>query len=108
MPQNNKSVQKSVLNSRSRQVDFEMSGCQTIQIQSAQFGGIAGAGATLTNSKMTVEGCGSTSLQGDVAFANVMETMGAKVDWKDNSISIRGRPPVCSRILASHPVLPIP
>jgi len=48
------------------------------------------AGATLTNSKMTVEGCGSSSVQGDVAFADVMEQMGARVDWKPNSITIKG------------------
>jgi 3-phosphoshikimate 1-carboxyvinyltransferase len=34
------------------------------------------AGATITGGTVTVEGCGSDSLQGDVRFAEVMELMG--------------------------------
>merc|ERR1712071_370273 len=34
------------------------------------------AGATITGGTITVRGCGSESVQGDVAFANVMEQMG--------------------------------
>ena len=48
------------------------------------------AGATITGGKMTVEGCGSDSLQGDVRFAEVMEQMGAKVKWEPNRIIITG------------------
>lgn len=50
------------------------------------------AGATITGGTMTVEGCGSESLQGDVRFAQVMELMGAKVEWSPYSIKITGPP----------------
>lgn len=43
---------------------------------------------------MTVEGCGSESLQGDVRFAEVMGLMGAKVEWSPYSITITGRQPM--------------
>lgn len=39
---------------------------------------------------MTVEGCGSDSLQGDVRFAEVMGLMGAQVQWQPFSITITG------------------
>ena len=48
------------------------------------------AGATITGGTVTVEGCGSDSLQGDVRFAEVMELMGAKVEWQPYSIKITG------------------
>ena len=48
------------------------------------------AGATLTGGKLTVEGCGSDSLQGDVRFAEVMGLMGAQVEWAPYSITITG------------------
>ena len=48
------------------------------------------AGATITGGTVTVEGCGSESLQGDVRFASVMEQMGAKVEWHPNKITITG------------------
>ena len=47
---------------------------------------------------MTVEGCGSESLQGDVRFAEVMGLMGAQVQWQPYSITITG---------ACHPAAPI-
>jgi 3-phosphoshikimate 1-carboxyvinyltransferase len=50
------------------------------------------AGATITGGTVTVEGCGSESLQGDVRFAKVMELMGAKVEWSSYSIKITGPP----------------
>ncbi len=50
------------------------------------------AGATITGATVTVEGCGSDSLQGDVRFAEVMELMGAKVEWSPYSITITGPP----------------
>lgn len=50
------------------------------------------AGATITGGTMTVEGCGSDSLQGDVRFAEVMELMGATVTWQPYSITITGPP----------------
>ena len=48
------------------------------------------AGATITGGTMTVEGCGSESLQGDVRFAEVMGLMGAEVQWAPYSITITG------------------
>lgn len=50
------------------------------------------AGATITGGKITVEGCGSESLQGDVRFAEVMGLMGATVEWSPYSITIQGPP----------------
>lgn len=50
------------------------------------------AGATITGGTVTVEGCGSDSLQGDVRFAEVMGLMGAKVEWEPYSITITGPP----------------
>ena len=48
------------------------------------------AGATITGGTITVEGCGSDSLQGDKRFAEVMGLMGAKVEWAPYSITITG------------------
>lgn len=48
------------------------------------------AGATITGGTMTVEGCGSDSLQGDVRFAEVMGLMGARVEWQPYAITITG------------------
>ncbi|KAI8003861.1 hypothetical protein LOK49_LG08G01909 [Camellia lanceoleosa] len=42
-------------------------------------------GAAVTGGTITVEGCGTSSLQGDVKFAKVLEKMGAKVNWTENS-----------------------
>ena len=39
---------------------------------------------------MTVEGCGSESLQGDVRFAEIMQEMGATVKWQPHEIVIEG------------------
>ena len=47
-------------------------------------------GATITGGTVTVEGCGSDSLQGDVRFAEVMGLMGADVEWSPYSIRITG------------------
>ncbi|KAG2295942.1 hypothetical protein Bca52824_042611 [Brassica carinata] len=43
------------------------------------------AGAAITGETVTVEGCGTTSLQGDVKFAEVLEKMGCKVSWTENN-----------------------
>ncbi|CAE8581165.1 unnamed protein product [Polarella glacialis] len=45
-------------------------------------------GAAITGGPVTVEGCGSTSVQGDIKFANVLEQMGCTVEWKPNSITV--------------------
>lgn len=50
------------------------------------------AGAAITGGTVTVRGCGSESVQGDVAFANVMEQMGAKVAWAPESITVTRDP----------------
>eukprot|EP00978_Attheya_sp_CCMP212_P041446 scaffold237949_cov54-Attheya_sp.AAC.1 len=50
------------------------------------------AGAAITGGTVTVRGCGSESVQGDVAFANVMEQMGATVTWAPDSITVTRDP----------------
>nr|QEG99499.1 5-enolpyruvylshikimate 3-phosphate synthase [Sorghum halepense] len=50
------------------------------------------AGAAITGGTVTVEGCGTTSLQGDVKFAEVLEMMGAKVTWTETSVTVTGPP----------------
>lgn len=52
------------------------------------------AGAAITGGTVTVRGCGSESVQGDVAFANVMEQMGATVTWAPESITVTRDPSV--------------
>lgn len=47
----------------------------------------------MTGGTITVEGCGSDSLQGDVRFAEVMGLMGAKVEWAPYAITITGEAP---------------
>ncbi|XP_055810912.1 3-phosphoshikimate 1-carboxyvinyltransferase 2 [Solanum dulcamara] len=50
------------------------------------------AGAAVTGGNITVEGCGTNSLQGDVKFAKVLEKMGAEVMWTENSVTVKGPP----------------
>ncbi|XP_058734631.1 3-phosphoshikimate 1-carboxyvinyltransferase 2 [Vicia villosa] len=50
------------------------------------------AGAAVTGGTITVIGCGTSSLQGDVKFAEVLEKMGAKVTWTENSVTVTGPP----------------
>ncbi|KAJ6344346.1 hypothetical protein OIU76_005965 [Salix suchowensis] len=50
------------------------------------------AGAAITGGTVTVQGCGTDSLQGDVKFAEVLEKMGAKVTWTKNSVTVTGPP----------------
>uniref|UniRef100_A0A0C9S9Q3 3-phosphoshikimate 1-carboxyvinyltransferase n=1 Tax=Wollemia nobilis TaxID=56998 RepID=A0A0C9S9Q3_9CONI len=50
------------------------------------------AGAAITGGTITVEGCGTSSLQGDVKFAEVLGKMGAKVTWAENSVTVTGPP----------------
>jgi len=52
------------------------------------------AGAAITGGTVTVRGCGSESVQGDVAFADVMEKMGATVTWGPESITVTRDPSV--------------
>lgn len=55
------------------------------------------AGAAVTGGTVTVEGCGTSSLQGDVKFAEVLEKMGAKVTWTETSVTVTGPPRNSSR-----------
>ncbi|KAG9156903.1 hypothetical protein Leryth_015501 [Lithospermum erythrorhizon] len=48
------------------------------------------AGAAVTGGTITVEGCGTSSLQGDVQFAEVLEKMGAEVTWTETSVTVKG------------------
>ncbi|WOL14102.1 5-enolpyruvylshikimate-3-phosphate synthase [Canna indica] len=50
------------------------------------------AGAAVTGGTVTVKGCGTSSLQGDVKFAEVLKKMGAKVTWTENSVTVTGPP----------------
>lgn len=52
------------------------------------------AGAAITGGTVTVRGCGSDSVQGDVAFADVLERMGASVVWGPDSITVTRDPAV--------------
>ena len=52
------------------------------------------AGAAITGGTVTVVGCGSSSVQGDVAFANVLEQMGATITWDKDSITATRDPNV--------------
>ena len=46
------------------------------------------AGAAITGGPVTVKGCGTESLQGDSRFAEVLEKMGANVEWGEREISV--------------------
>ncbi len=52
------------------------------------------AGAAITGGTVKVTGCGSESVQGDVAFANCLEEMGAKVTWGPDDITVTRDPTV--------------
>lgn len=46
------------------------------------------AGAAIMGGPVTVVGCGSNSIQGDVRFAQVLEKMGARVHHGENNITV--------------------
>ena len=48
------------------------------------------AGAACTGGTVTVNGCGTDSIQGDVNFARVLEQMGATVSWTPTSVTVTG------------------
>jgi 3-phosphoshikimate 1-carboxyvinyltransferase len=50
------------------------------------------AAAAIKGGTITVTGVGSDSVQGDKHFADVLEAMGAKVEWKPNSITVSAGP----------------
>ncbi|GAA2646149.1 3-phosphoshikimate 1-carboxyvinyltransferase [Dactylosporangium fulvum] len=48
------------------------------------------AAAAIGNGRVTVEGLGSRSLQGDVRFADLLEQMGARVERTEDRITVTG------------------
>jgi 3-phosphoshikimate 1-carboxyvinyltransferase len=50
------------------------------------------AAAAITSGEVTIEGIGTSSAQGDVAFVDLLERMGAKVRRTMDSITVTGRP----------------
>lgn len=50
------------------------------------------AGAAITGGRVTVHGCGSESLQGDIRFAQILEKMGAQVEISPHSITVTRAP----------------
>lgn len=50
------------------------------------------AAAAITGGEVTVEGLSGSSLQGDVAFCNCLESMGCEVRWDADRITVIGRP----------------
>ena len=50
------------------------------------------AAAAITGGRVRVEGLHSDSLQGDVRFVEVLERMGATVDWEPDAITVTGGP----------------
>lgn len=51
------------------------------------------AAGVLTGGPVTVHGAGSDSIQGDVAFAQVLERMGAQIQWQKNAMTAQGLKP---------------
>lgn len=49
------------------------------------------AAAALGGGPITIHGVGQSSIQGDIAFAEVVEAMGADVSWGTNQVTVRGR-----------------
>ena len=49
------------------------------------------AAAAITGGRVRIEGLGRSSIQGDVAFADVLARMGAEVEVDDDSIEVRGK-----------------
>lgn len=50
------------------------------------------AAAAITGGEVTVKGLSGSSLQGDVAFCNCLESMGCEVRWDADRITVTGRP----------------
>jgi 3-phosphoshikimate 1-carboxyvinyltransferase len=47
---------------------------------------------------VTVRGAGRSSIQGDIAFARVLESLGAQIDWADDAMTARGLKPGMSKL----------
>lgn len=50
------------------------------------------AAGAIKGGSVTVHGVGKLSVQGDKHFADVLEKMGAKIQWQDESITVTGHP----------------
>jgi 3-phosphoshikimate 1-carboxyvinyltransferase len=50
------------------------------------------AAAAITGGTVTVEGLSQLALQGDVRFVDALEQMGCDVSWKNDSVTVIGRP----------------
>jgi 3-phosphoshikimate 1-carboxyvinyltransferase len=50
------------------------------------------AAGAIKGGTVKVTGVGRTSIQGDIAFADVLEKMGAKITWGDDFIAVTGAP----------------
>jgi 3-phosphoshikimate 1-carboxyvinyltransferase len=50
------------------------------------------AAAAIAGGRVTVEGLARSSVQGDVALADVLEQMGCRVTWTADRVSVEGRP----------------
>lgn len=50
------------------------------------------AAGAIKGGEVTVHGVGKLSVQGDKHFADVLESMGAEVQWHDESITVIGKP----------------
>jgi 3-phosphoshikimate 1-carboxyvinyltransferase len=50
------------------------------------------AAGAIKGGKVTVHGVGKLSVQGDKNFADVLEKMGAEIHWRDESITVIGKP----------------
>jgi 3-phosphoshikimate 1-carboxyvinyltransferase len=48
------------------------------------------AAAAMTKGRVTVEGLGKDSMQGDIRFAEVLRRMGCEVHWNEHSITVCG------------------
>jgi 3-phosphoshikimate 1-carboxyvinyltransferase len=48
------------------------------------------AAAAITGGTVTIENLGKHSLQGDTRFASVLEQMGCKAEWNENSLTLTG------------------
>lgn len=49
------------------------------------------AAAAITGGRVRLEGLGRESLQGDVAFCDVLERMGCTVSWEPRAVTVAGR-----------------
>jgi 3-phosphoshikimate 1-carboxyvinyltransferase len=48
------------------------------------------AAGAIAGGPVRVEGVGRVSIQGDVRFADALESIGARIEWEDNSVIARG------------------